>query len=189
MSGTAAPRRFFAPLIGLVLLFVGLGPPIGGAVLVPVAVILKPPVAAGALAASALIAALLGHTILLIATYVVGVGPAAAIGLLYALWDASAPERWPRALAAAIIGGAVTYAVVLGIAAVGASVGFTIEGKFDAETTNWIEQAFSGGVEGALTKAFVGSGAIAGFACAMVANLFGLTTQPHPARARNLGAV
>ena len=85
MSETVAPRRFFAPLIGVVLLFAALGPPIGGAPFVPVAVILKPPVAAGALAASALIAALLGHTVLLVAAYVVGVGPAAATGLLYAL--------------------------------------------------------------------------------------------------------
>jgi len=178
MSETVAPRRFFAPLIGFVLLFAALGPPIGGALFVPLAVILKPPVAAGALTASALIAALLGHTILLIAAYVVGVGPAAATGLLYALWDASAPERWPRALAAAIIGGAVTYAVALRIAALGASVDFTIEGDFDARTANWIDQAFSRGIEGGLTQAFVGSGAIAAFPCAMAASLIGLTTQP-----------
>jgi len=187
---TAPPRHdFFPPTIGMALLFAALGPPIGGALFVPLAVILKPPVAAGALAASALIAALLGHTILLIAVYVVGVGPASATGLLYALWDASAPERWPRALAAAIIGGAMTYAVALRIAALGASVAFTIEGNFDARTANWIDGAFSGGIEGALTQAFVCSGAIAGAACAMAANLLGLTTQPHPARARNLGGV
>ena len=178
MSETVAPRRFFAPLIGFVLLFAALGPPIGGALFVPLAVILKPPVAAGALTASALIAALLGHTILVIAAYVVGVGPAAATGLLYALWDASAPARLPRALAAAIIGGAVTYAVALRIAALGASVDFTIEGDFDARTANWIDQTFSHGIQGGLTQAFVGSGAIAAFACAMAASLIGLTTQP-----------
>ena len=81
MSGTVAPTRFLAPLIGLMLLFVALGPPIGGALFVPLAVILKPPLAAGALTGSALIAALLGHTIMLIAAYVAGVGPAAATGL------------------------------------------------------------------------------------------------------------
>ncbi|HKN28757.1 MAG TPA: hypothetical protein VJY34_13075 [Roseiarcus sp.] len=189
MSETVAPRRFFAPLIGLMLLFAGLGPPIGGALFIPLAVILKPLVAAGALTASALIAALLGHTILLIAAYVVGVGPAAATGLLYAFWDASAPERWPRALAAAIIGAAVTDPAALRIAALGASVDFTIEGDFNARTANWIEQAFSGGIDGALTQAFVGSGAIAGFACAMAASLIGLTTRPHPAQAENLGGV
>jgi hypothetical protein len=187
---TEPPRRgFFLPMIGVALMFGALGPPIGGALFIPLAVNLKPPVAAGALTPSALVAALLGHTIPLIAAYVVGVGPATATGLLYALWDASAPERWPRALAAALIGGTVTYGVALRIAAVGASGDFTIEGDFDARTANWIEQALSGGIEGALTQAFVGSGAIAGFACAMAASLFGLSTRPRPARPRNLGAV
>jgi len=181
--------RWVAPLIGLMLLFAALGPPIGGAVFVPVVAILKPPAVAGALTASALVAALFGHTIMLLAAYAVGVGPAAATGLLYALWDASAPERWPRAIAAAIIGGVVTYAVVLRIAAVGAAVDFTSEGKFDVRTADWTEQAFSGGIDGALTQAFVGSGAIAGFACAAAASLIGLTTRHAPARARNLGAI
>lgn len=184
----AAPRRFFAPLIGLMLLFSALGPPIGGALFVPLAVILKPPLAGGALAGSALIAALLGHTIMLIAAYVVGVGPAAATGLLYALWDATAPERLPRALAAAIIGGAVTDAVALRIAAVGASVGFTIQGNFNSPTADWINSALSDGIGGALTHAFVFSGAIAAFTCAMAASLFGLTMQPPAARAANPGA-
>ena len=168
------------PLIGLMLLFAALGPPIGGALFVPLAVILKPPVAAGALTVSALIAALLGHTILLVAAYVVGVGPATATGLLYALWDASAPERWPRAIAAAIIGGAATYAAALRIAALAASLDFTIEGQFDPPTATWIDQAFSSGIDGALARAFVGSGAIAAFACATAASLMGLTTQTRP---------
>ena len=131
VSGTVAPRRFLAPLIGLMLLFAASGPPIGAALFVPLAVILKPP-AAGALTSSALIAALLGHTAMLVAAYVVGVGPAATTGLLYALWDAFAPERSPRALVAAIIGGAVTAAVALRIAAIGGSVDFAFEGIFDA---------------------------------------------------------
>ena len=125
---------------------------------------------------------------MLIAAYVVGVGPAAATGLLYALWDAAAPERWPRALAAAIIGGAVTYAVALRIAALGASVDFTIQGDFDAPHGGLDRSALSGGIGGALTHAFVVSGAIAAFACAMAASLFGLTMQPPPARAANRGA-
>ncbi len=184
----AAPRRFFAPLFGLMVLFAALGPPVGGALFVPLAVILKPPLAAGALTSAALIAALLGHTIMLIAAYVLGVGPAAATGLMYALWDAAAPERWPRALAAAIIGGAVTYAVALRIASLGASADFTIQGNFDAPTADWIDFAFSGGIGGALTHAFVFSGAIAGLACAMAASLLGLTMQPPPQRAANMGA-
>ena len=87
------------PLIGLVLLFAALGPAVGGALFFPLAVILKPPIGADTLALSALVAALFGHTIALIASYVVGVGPAAATGFLYGLWDAAVPDRWPRALA------------------------------------------------------------------------------------------
>ena len=103
-------RPFILPLIGLALLFAALGPAIGGVLFVPLAVILKPPVAADALALSALVAALFGHTILLVAAYVIGVGPAAATGFLYALWDAAVPDRWPRSLVAAVIGGAVAHA-------------------------------------------------------------------------------
>ena len=174
------PRGFVAPLIGIALLFAALGPPIGGVLFVPLAFILKPPIAAGALSASAVVAGLLGHRVLLVAAYIVGVGPAVATGLIYAVWDASAPERWPRALSAAVIGGAVTCAVALRIAAIGASVDFTVEGDFDPQTAHWIDQVFSGGVEGALTRAFAGSGAIAGLACAMAANLLGLTMQSRP---------
>jgi hypothetical protein len=179
-----ASRPFFAPLFGMMLLFAALGPPIGGALFVPLAVLLKPPIAAGALAGSALIAALLGHSVMLIAVYFVGVGPAAATGLLYALWDAAAPERWPRALAAAVIGAALTYAIALRIAAIGASAHFTFQGDFDPGTADYIHYAFSDGIGGALTHAFVACGAGAGFACAgagfacaIAASLFGLTVQ------------
>ena len=185
----AAPRRFFAPLIGLMLLFAALGPPIGGALFVPFAVVLKPPLAAGALAGSALIAALLGHAVVLIISYLAGVGPAAATGLLYALWDFAAPERWPRALAAAAIGGAVTYSVAARLAALGASFGFTVQGGFDPPTADYIDYAVSGGLGGALTHAFVFSGAVAGLACAMAANLIGLTMQPPAATAASAGAL
>ncbi len=187
MSAMAARRSFFASLIGLMLLFAALGPPIGGALLVPLAVILKPP-GAGALAGFAMIAALLGHTVLLIAAYIVGVGPAAATGIVYALWDAAAPRRWPRALAAAVIGAAVTYAVALRIAALGASVGLTIRGDFDPRTADYVDYAFSGGIGGALTHAFVLSGAVAALACAMAASLIGLTMRSAAASAVNAGA-
>ena len=166
MTGETGARRFFAPLIGLVLLFAALGPPVGGALFVPLAVVLKPPVAADALALSALIAALLGHTVMLVAAYVVGVGPAAATGFLYALWDAAAPERWPRSLVAAVIGGAMAYAVALRLAAIGASVEFTIRGRcrrFDRRMDRRVR--FPAGSTGALAHAFVASGAIAGLVC------------------------
>ena len=188
MSGGVAPRRFFAPLIGLVMLFAALGPPVGGALFIPLAVVLGPPVAAYALALSALIAALLGHTIMLVAAYVVGVGPAAATGFLFALWDAAAPERWPRSLVAAVIGGAVAYAIVLRFAALDASVDLTIEGNVDASTADWIDAAFSGGISGALLHAFVASGAIGALVSAMVASLLGLTMRPAPADAEPRGA-
>jgi hypothetical protein len=86
-----------------------------------------------------------------------------------------------------MIGGAVTYTVALRIAAIGASVGFTIQGNFDAGAADWIDSALSGGIGRALTHAFVFSGAIAGLACAMAASLFGLTMQPQPEQATSGG--
>ena len=105
MSGESGPRRLILPLIGLMLLFAALGPAVGGALFFPLAIILKPPIGAGALALSALVAALFGHTLVLIAAYFVGIAPAAATGFLYGLWDAAAPNdgraRWSRPLSAA----------------------------------------------------------------------------------------
>ena len=60
-----------------------------------------------------LIGTMFGHALGLIAAYIVGVGPAAATGFLYALWDAVAPERAPRALVAALIGGLIVYGLAL----------------------------------------------------------------------------
>jgi hypothetical protein len=173
-------RGFVLSLIGLMLLFAALGPAVGGALFFPLAVILKPPVGAETLALSALVAALFGHTIELIASYVVGVGPAAATWFLYGLWDAAVPDRWPRALVAAIIGGAVAYGVLLRLAAIGANVDMTIEARSGVSTADWVDAAFSSGVGGALAHAFVASGAIAGLVCAMAASLFGLTMRPAP---------
>ena len=106
-------RGALAASIGIALVFAALGPLIGGAIFVPLALLLKAPAAAGAFAFTALIASLFGHWIMLFAAYVIGIGPATATGVLYALWDAAAPERWPRALLAAVIGGFVAYAVAL----------------------------------------------------------------------------
>jgi hypothetical protein len=180
MSGENGARRFVLPLIGLVLLFAVLGPAIGGALFFPLAVILKPPIGADTLALSALVAALFGHTIALPASYVVGVGPAAATGFLYGLWDAAVPDRWPRAAAAAIIGGAVAYGVLLRLAAIGGSAHMTIEASSGVSTADWIDAAFPNGVEGAVAHAFVACGAVAGLVCAMAASLFGLTMRPEP---------
>ncbi len=184
--GTGA-CHFFARLIGIVLLFTALGPPVGGALFVPLAIALKPPAAADALVLSALIAALLGHTVMLVAAYVVGVGPATATGFFFALWDAAALERWPRSIVAALIGGATAFAALLRLAAIGASVEFTIRGNLDASTAAWIDAASSGGIGSALAHAFVAGGVIAGVVLAMAASLVGPTMRPP--RARDLGAI
>ena len=73
-----------------------------------------------------LISTFFGHAIGLIAAYIVGVGPAAATGFLYALWDAVAPERAPRALVAALIGGLIVYGLLLRLNPVWASLEMTI---------------------------------------------------------------
>ena len=107
------PRRFLAPFIGTAFVFAALGPPIGLATFVPLALLLKAPAAGAAFAFTTLAGALFGHWLLLLPAYAIGLGPAVATGVLYALWDATAPERWPRALAGAVIGGLVAYAVAL----------------------------------------------------------------------------
>jgi hypothetical protein len=76
MTVSAPPRRFLAPFLGIALLFAALGPPVGGATFIPLALLLKAPAAAGAFAVTAVIGALVGHWILLLAAYVVGLGPA-----------------------------------------------------------------------------------------------------------------
>ena len=101
MSG----RPFFVPMIGIVLLFAALGPAVGGALFIPLSIVFKTPTDLEAIGLMVLISTFFGHALGLIAAYIVGVGPAAATGFLYALWDAVAPERAPRALVAALIGG------------------------------------------------------------------------------------
>ena len=104
MSG----RPFFVPMIGIVLLFAALGPAVGGALFIPLSIVFKTPTDLEAIGLMVLISTFFGHALGLIAAYIVGVGPAAATGFLYALWDAVAPERAPRALVAALIGGAAS---------------------------------------------------------------------------------
>lgn len=185
MTDPAVRRRFIAPFIGIAFVFAALGPPIGGAIFVPFALLLKAPAAAGTFAFAALFAALFGHWIVLLVAYFVGVGPATATGVLYALWDAAAPERWPRALVAAVIGGFVTYAVALRLAALGVSLDMMFNPDVDAPTIQSINMTASVATEpvsagSGLVRAFVASGAIAGLVCAMAVSLFGLTMQPAP---------
>ncbi len=183
MTAPPAPRRFVAPFLGIALLFAALGPPVGAAAFVPLALATRTHGAAGAVALAALIASLFGHWILLLAAYAVGLAPAVTTGVLYAVWDALAPDRWPRALAAAVIGGFVAYAVALRLAAFGLSLDMMFGPEFDAPTVQSISATapaatapVSTGI--GLLRAFVAGGAVAGFVCATAASLFGQTKRP-----------
>jgi hypothetical protein len=181
---TTPPRRFFLPLIGFVLLFAAFGPVIGGVLFAPIAIVLEAPHAADAAGTVGAIAALFGHALALVFAYVVGIGPAAAAGFVYGLWDAAAPAGAPRALAAAVIGGAITYFVFLWLAALGASFEASVS-DVSPEFAAWIEAWFPRGFTVTLRDALVACGAVAGLACAMAASLIGLTTRgalaPAPA--------
>ncbi len=178
------PRRFFLPLIGFTLLFAAFGPAIGGVLFVPIAILLQAPLAAHAAGSVGGIAAVIGHPLALIFAYVVGIGPAAATGFVYGLWDAAAPAAAPRALAAAIIGGAVTYCVFLWFAALGASFEANV-GDVSPDFAAWIAAWFPRGFDVTLRDALVACGAVSALACALVASLIGLTTRgalaPAPA--------
>jgi len=168
-------RPFFIPMIGIVALFAALGPAVGGALFIPLSVVFKPTITPDTIAALVLIATLFGHAIGLIAAYVVGIGPAAATGFLYALWDAAAPRRWPRAFAAALIGGLIAYGLALRLAPLGASV----ETNLGPPAGELIDAASPDRVGVTLGHALVACGAIAGLVCGLAANLLGLTMQPE----------
>jgi uncharacterized membrane protein YeaQ/YmgE (transglycosylase-associated protein family) len=170
MSG----RPFFVPMIGIVLLFAGLGPAIGGVLFIPLSVVFKTPTDLEAIGLVVLISTFFGHALGLVAAYIVGVGPAAATGFLYALWDAVAPERAPRALIAALIGGVLVYGLLLRLNPVWASLEMTIRTNMSPEAGDW---AFPGRVGVTLGHAFVACAAIAGLVCAFTANLIGLTMR------------
>jgi len=170
------PRRFFGPLIGFTLLFAAFGPAIGGVLFAPIVVVLAAPHGAAAVGTVAGIAAVFAHGLALVVAYVVGLGPAAAAGFVYGLWDAAAPANAPRAIAAAIIGAAITYFAYLWLAALGASAEANL-GDFSPEFVAWISSSFPRGFDVTLRDALVVCGAVAGLACAMAASLIGLTTQ------------
>jgi uncharacterized membrane protein YeaQ/YmgE (transglycosylase-associated protein family) len=170
MSG----RPFFVPMIGIVLLFAALGPAVGGALFIPLSIVFKTPTDLEAIGLMVLISTFFGHAIGLIAAYVVGVGPAAATGFLYALWDAVAHERAPRALVAALIGGLIVYCLLLRLNPIWASFEMTVRTNMGADSAEW---AFPGRIGVTLGHAFVACAAIAGLVCAFVANLIGLTTR------------
>ena len=166
-------RPFFIPMLGIVALFAALGPAVGGAMFITLSVVFKPSITPDTIAALVLIATLFGHVVGLVAVYVVGIGPAAATGFLYALWDAAAPARWPRALVAAVIGGLIAYGLATRLAPLGASV----EASLGSPAAQWIDAASPGRVGVTLGHALVACGAIAGLVCALAASLLGLTMQ------------
>jgi uncharacterized membrane protein YeaQ/YmgE (transglycosylase-associated protein family) len=170
MSG----RPFFVPMIGIVLLFAALGPAIGGALFIPLSIVFKTPTDFEAIGLMVLISTFFGHALGLIAAYIVGAGPAAATGFLYALWDAVAPERAPRSLIAALIGGVLVYGLLLRLNPIWASLEMTVRTHMGADSSEW---AFPGRIGVTLGHAFVACAAIAGLVCALVANLIGLTTR------------
>ena len=172
MSG----RPFFVPMTGIVLLFAGLGPAVGGALFIPLSIVFKTPTDLEAIGLMVLISTFFGHAIGLIAAYIVGVGPAAGTGFLYALWDAMAPERAPRALVAALIGGLIVYGLLFRLNPVWASFDMTIRTNVGGDAGEW---AFPDRIGVTLGHAFVACAAIAGLVCAFTANLIGLTMRPE----------
>jgi hypothetical protein len=170
MSG----RPFFVPMIGIVLLFAALGPAVGGALFIPLSIAFKAPTDLEAVGIMVLIGTVFGHALGLIAAYIVGVAPAAATGFLYALWDAVAPERAPRALVAALIGGLIAYGLLSRLNPVWASFEMTVETDGLSHVGDW---ASSGRFGVSLGHAFIACAAISGLVCAFVANLIGLTTR------------
>jgi uncharacterized membrane protein YeaQ/YmgE (transglycosylase-associated protein family) len=168
-------RPFFVPMIGIVLLFAALGPAVGGALFIPLSVAFKAPTDLEAIGLMVLISTMFGHAFGLIAAYIVGVAPAAATGFLYALWDAVAPERAPRGVVAALIGGLIVYGLLSRLNPVGASLEMTIETNLGSPD-HW---QFPGRIGVTLGHALIACGAIAGLVSAFVANLIGLTMRPE----------
>jgi uncharacterized membrane protein YeaQ/YmgE (transglycosylase-associated protein family) len=171
MSG----RPFFIPMIGLVLLFAALGPAIGGALFIPLSIAFKAPTDLETIGLMVLVGTVFGHAFGLIAAYIVGVAPAAATGFLYALWDAAAPERAPRALVAALIGGLIVYGLLSRLNPVAASFEMTIRTNL-GPPADW---GAPGRIGLTLGHALIACGAIAGLVSAFVANLIGLTMRPE----------
>ncbi len=179
MADVRRPHRgFLAPMIRIAALFATLGPAVGCAIFIPLYLVLEPEIAPDAIGLLVLIAAVFRHAAGLSAAYVVGAGPAVATGFLYALWDAALPAGWPRALVAGVIGGLIAYGLAMFLGPYIASV----EADPGSRPAERIDPALLDRIEARLSLAFVACGAIAGFVCAVAANLIGLTMQPEYVR-------
>ena len=170
------PRRgFFLPALGLVALFSALGPAIGGAVFIPLAMLAEAETQAAA--HIGWIAGLIGHAVALIPAYVLGLPPAALTGLAYALYDAWAPRAAPRALGAALIGAVFAHGLYLWLMWAGAAIGGWIDADFGGAASGVVADWSAGEFDASLYQALIASGAISAFACAAAAGLLGLTTR------------
>ena len=170
------PRRgFFLPMLGLVALFTAMGPAVGGALFIPLAMIAE---AQGQAAVHiGWIAGLIGHAFALIPAYVLGLLPAAFTGLAYALYDAWAPPAAPRALGAGLIGALFSHGLYLWLLQAGATLNDWIGADFGAGVGDYVHEWTAGEFDASLYHALIASGAIAAFACAAAAHLMGLTTR------------
>ena len=173
-------RPIVLPTLGLTLLFALLGPAIGGVFFLPLAFLLAAPPALAATAHLGWFAALAGHVWLLIPAYVLGFGPAAATGFLFAIWDYAVPPNWPRALAAAVIGGVLAHALGGWLGHLGA--GF--HANVSASGSDWVDSLFSPEFAAALLHALEAVGALAGLVCAMAGGLLGWSGPTQAAQAR-----
>ena len=175
-----APRAaLFWPSVGLTLLFAAVGPAVGGAVFIPLAMLLE----AETQAATHIgwIAGLIGHAFALIPAYILGFLPAAFTGLAYALYDAWAPTGWPRSLAAAAIGALVAHGLYLWLLWAGAAIEGWVSVDMGSSVSDFVQDWASGEFDQALYRALIASGAAAGFASAATAGLMGLTTRGRAA--------
>ncbi len=168
-------RPFFLPALGVVLVFAVLGPAIGGAVFIPLAMLLEAETQAAL--HIGWIAGLISHALALIPAYVLGLLPAAFTGLAYALYDAWAPPAAPRALGAALIGGLFAQGLYLWLMWAGAAVGAWISLDFGDAASDMVYDWTTGEFDASLHHALIASGAVSGFACAAVAQLIGLTLR------------
>ncbi len=169
----APPRRFFLPALGIVVLFAALGPAVGGAVFIPLAMLLEAQTQAAV--HIGWIAGLVGHAFALIPAYALGLLPAAFTGLAYALYDAWAPAAAPRALGAALIGGLFAHGLYIGLIQAGAAVAAWV--SVDLGAGDVVYDWTAGEFDASLYHALIASGAVSGFACAAAAGLLGLTLR------------
>jgi hypothetical protein len=165
------PRPFFWPATLLTLLFMALGPAVGGAAFIPLAALAEADTQAAV--HIGWIAGLIGHAFALIPAYALGLFPAAFTGLGFAIYDAWAPPRWPRALAAAAIGAMFAQALYLWLMWAGSLLSAWAAADLGDVVYDWTAGEF----DASLHYALIVSGALSGFACAACAGLLGIAIR------------